>query len=161
VSVGKKVSGTVVLAWPAAVLERRFQPELLHDALHPCGAPKGLTTRRRLSQALQFRGWLRAIHPPSPVLGTRHRPGGQQLLRRLAAVGPPSEARPRPRFRTLTQACPQRIPLHIAADGQEVVVLLDQERFEPPLVDMPRADGMPMGVPPLGMGQRQPAHEPG
>ena len=40
-----------------------------------------------------------------------------------------------------------------------MVVLLNRERLESALIDVPRAGRMPVGVPALRMGQRQPADE--
>lgn len=41
-----------------------------------------------------------------------------------------------------------------------MVVALDREGFESPLIEMARPDRMSMRVPPLGVGHRQPTHEP-
>ena len=52
-------------------------------------------------------------------------------------------------------------PLHVTADGEEMIVGLHGERLETTLVKVTGTDGMVMGVPALGVGQGQPPHEVG
>jgi hypothetical protein len=53
------------------------------------------------------------------------------------------------------------VTLDVAAGDEEMPVILDRERLETTLVDVAGARGMALGVPPLRMGQGQPAHESG
>ncbi len=50
--------------------------------------------------------------------------------------------------------------LHIAAQLEEMAVLCHGKRFEPPLVEVPRAHVVVMSVPALRVRQRQPVAEP-
>src|SRR5208337_4868110 len=72
---------------------------------------------------------------------------------------PAVQAAPAPVFCSLDQVRPQGITLDVAASGEEVLVALDRERFEPALVHVAASPGVPLGVPPLGVGQSQPANE--
>lgn len=77
---------------------------------------------------------------------------------RFASARSPSTA-PAPVFRAFCQARPQRAALHVLQHGQQPLVLLHRERLEPPLVEMPTADGFVMGVPAHRVRQRQPVEE--
>jgi len=57
------------------------------------------------------------------------------------------------------QSGTQRVPLHIAAHGQEVRVVLNRKRFEAPLVPMAGTRRTAVSMPPLSVGHRQPPHE--
>ncbi len=52
-----------------------------------------------------------------------------------------------------------RIALHVATHRQQVVILLDRERLEPPLLQWSGAGRVVAGMPALRMRPRQPAEE--
>ena len=58
------------------------------------------------------------------------------------------------------QANAESVALDLAAECLEVAVVLDKERLEPSLVEATRPGGMTVGMPSLGVGHGQPAHEP-
>ena len=89
-------------------------------------------THQGTAQRRQFRCRLRAVDVGRPTGRQRYRPRRQpRYARRLRAL---PQTRPAPLFRLRNQPGSQRIPLHITADRQEVVALLDRERFETSLV---------------------------
>lgn len=71
----------------------------------------------------------------------------------------PPEAGPPPVLGPLDQVGPQGVPLDVAADGQKMLVALDGEGFETPLVEM--AGGMIVGVPAHRVGVGEPADKGG
>ena len=50
---------------------------------------------------------------------------------------------------------PQRIPLHVARYGQQVLILFDGERLEAPLIDVPHAQGVVVDVVTHGVRERE------
>lgn len=60
----------------------------------------------------------------------------------------------------MNQVSAQRVPLDIPRHRVKMFVFLNRKRFESALIDVPIADGMPVRVPPLRMGQRQPPDKP-
>ena len=78
-------------------------------------------------------------------------------LRRLVPELTPPNTRPPPLLGPLAQPATQRAALHVPTNRPQVIVRLDQKRLESPLIHVPRADRMAMGVPALRMGQRKPA----
>jgi hypothetical protein len=63
------------------------------------------------------------------------------------------QASPLPALRSLTQTGRVSVPLDVPSDCQEVLVVLDRERFEAFLVHVPTAGGVIVSVVPLGVGQ--------
>lgn len=59
----------------------------------------------------------------------------------------------------LHQPGPQRVPLDVATDGEEMSVLLDWKAFESPLVDMPFAGRMVVRVIARRVGGGDPAEK--
>lgn len=55
------------------------------------------------------------------------------------------------------QLRPQRIALHIARHRHEMLITLHGKRLEAPLIDRPGSSRVMVGVPALGMGDRDPA----
>ena len=64
-----------------------------------------------------------------------------------------------PLFRTIHQMRPQRVSFNVAADCQEMLILLDGKRLEASLIEVTRPRAVPLGVPALSMCQRQPPNE--
>lgn len=90
--------------------------------------------------------------PPSRF---RHRPGRQP--RDPGAVLPVPKTGPTPLLGSTHQIGTQRVSLHIATDDQEMVVRSNRERLEAALVEGACAGAGVVGVPPLGMRDRDPA----
>jgi hypothetical protein len=90
-----------------------------------------------------------------PVRRDRDRPRAQPVRRPLAP-GPVAQAGPPPVRRPADQPGPERVPLDVPQDRVQVVVLLDGERLEPPLVQVAGPGRVVVGVPPHGMRVRQP-----
>ena len=88
-----------------------------------------------------------------PAARAGHRPIGQQLRPPAAA---PSQARPGPGFGLRHEAGPQRIALHIAQHGEQVLVLIDRKRLKTPLPHVAAAVVVPMVA--ADMGGEQPLH---
>jgi hypothetical protein len=57
------------------------------------------------------------------------------------------EPGPAPVLGSFDEVCPQRVSLDVAADRQKVFVCVNRKRFEPSLVERPRAE-RPMNVVP-------------
>ncbi|QDV51343.1 hypothetical protein Enr17x_33990 [Gimesia fumaroli] len=66
-----------------------------------------------------------------------------------------------PIFGLLDQIGCERIPFYIPAHRIEVLVILNRKRFESSLVNVTGAGALAMGVPALGVGEREPACEAG
>jgi hypothetical protein len=64
-----------------------------------------------------------------------------------------------PRIGRLDQIGPQRVPLHIAQHGQQMIIRLDRERLEAALVERASSRRPMRRAPALGMRDRQPTHE--
>ena len=96
-----------------------------------------------------------------PAWQTRQRPGSQQRLLLRVAVLPSIETAPTPRLGTLHEIGPQSVPLHVATNREEVLVVLNGKRLEAALIHMTAARAVPMSVPAPRVRQRQPADEPG
>ncbi len=59
----------------------------------------------------------------------------------------------------LHQPRPQRVPLNVPRDGQEVRVFLHRKALEPPLIKVAVPDFVVVLLPAADMGHRQPLHE--
>lgn len=156
------VSGTVSredFAGTAFLAYRGDESESLDHRHHPLSLAKRLTADHTLPQTLQLLSLFIRIHPAQPVGRSRDGPVTHQGLLMGVSVGRPPQATPPPGFRPLHQSSPEGVALHVPAHRQQMLVGLDHEGFEPPLIQMPCSDRLPMGMPPLRMGERQPAHE--
>ncbi len=87
------------------------------------------------------------------------RPTTQPRLRICVAGKASCQAPPWPILGPLRQPSPHRVSLHVAADGQKMVVGLHGEGFETTLVKVAGTGGVVMGVLSLGVSQGQPQHE--
>ena len=88
--------------------------------------------------------------------------GTGQRLSKAASSGLPACRRHRLHQRQLLPAVRgprERVALDVSANGEKVVVLLDHEGLEASLVEVTAAGIVMMGVPTLGVRQRQPVHE--
>jgi len=72
---------------------------------------------------------------------------------------PAMETPPTPRFRTLHEIGSQGVSLDVATNGQEMLIVLGGERLEAALVHVSAARAVPVRVPSLSVGQRQPTGE--
>ena len=103
----------------------------------------------------------RPVDTARPIVRTFDRPRRQGRSLR-PVLGPTSrQASPRPLLRALDQVRPQRIPFHFAAHCQKMLVRLHRERLVPVLIQVAGAGRPVMGMPALGVGHCQPAHEGG
>ena len=74
---------------------------------------------------------------------------------------PACQTRPRPCFGLRHQVGTRWVAFDVAADAEEMFVLLNGEGLEAPLVERPGAAGVVVGVPAHGMRQGQPVQEVG
>jgi len=75
-------------------------------------------------------------------------------------VLPAVQTAPLPVLGGLAQLGGVGVPLDVAADAQEVVVVLDRKALVAPLIKVPLAGRPVVGVVPLGVRQRQPLTKP-
>ena len=125
----------------------------------PVIAAEGDTAPHRCVYRRQLRRRVRSTDPVHPVRRRPDRPIGQ--MRETARVQPVPQPRPAPVFRLTHETRPQGVPLHVPADGQEMLVGRHRKRLEPALVQRTGAH-RPMGVVPAhGVSHRQSMHEHG
>jgi hypothetical protein len=98
---------------------------------------------------------LRLVHIGYPGPRTRNRPLGQQRL--ALTLDPTPKTRPMPVLGPLDQFRPLRIPLHVAAQLQQMLVRLHRKRLEPALVSWPGPRCVVMGMKTLRVRNRHPA----
>ena len=72
-------------------------------------------------------------------------------------MSPGEEPAPHPSLRPLDQPGPQRVGFDVAADGQEVGVILHREALEPPLIQVAAAARVVVLVMPPYMRHADPA----
>lgn len=77
----------------------------------------------------------------------------------LVAVDSAPKTRPPPRIGLFGQMGPQRIPLHVPQNRQQMIVRLNRERLETALVQRACSRRAMRRVPTLRVGDRQPTHE--
>ena len=90
-----------------------------------------------------------------PTSRDRHGPRVQERIRR--AMHPVPEASPTPGFCLGHQVGAERITLHVAAHGQQVLIFLDRKRLEPALVQGPCSRRVIVRMPALRVRHGQPA----
>jgi len=143
----------------AAGTKRGCATEFGRHLLLPIRRPVGPSSLKRQAYGIQFPLGERRVDPHKPVARGFQRPGMQNCLGvRIAPLAPPCAA-PSPLLGGLNQTRPQRISLHISAGREEVLVRLNGERFVRALVKVPGPCRAAMGMPPLGMGDREPPEE--
>lgn len=121
----------VVPAWPAAGAEGGLEAQAIGGALYPDGRAEGGVAANGLLQGLFLGPALRAVDHGKPVGRDLDRPLREDLPVLVAAGRPPPEAAPAPVLCPIDEAGAKRVALDIAADGEQVLVGLDGERFEP------------------------------
>jgi len=131
VSEGEKASGTIVwtLWWSAAGSERRLQTESGRRSLLPRRGPVGLTPAHAPLHLLLLDGCHRHIDAERPVRGPVDRPTGQPgpggVVNAPTSPQPPQS----PILGPARQAGAQRVSLHVATHGQEMLLGLYRERL--------------------------------
>jgi len=110
-------------------------------------------------QRIEFGLRLRGVHIIGPMGSPRHGPRGQQFAFCIGPALPSIQAGPAPVLRATHQVRPQCVALNVSRNRVKVIVLLDGERFEAPLIHVPRASGFTLGMPALRVGQGQPTDE--
>ena len=94
-----------------------------------------------------------------PIAWALYRPVTKPRRQFIVSLIPPPETRPLPVFRTSHQLHSQGIALHIARDGQEMLIGLHRERFEAALIDGAGPGGVMVGMPALRMGDGDPPQD--
>ena len=127
------------------------------------GAPRGACRRFRPVICVNYSG--RSPSTPKPRMEIRGL-GATNAEFLVCNTGRERIAMPRffhsePAFvaRDPAQFRPRRVAFHIPADPPHMPVSLDGKRLEAALVQLAGAGGMMVGVPALGVGEGQPAHE--
>lgn len=148
-------SGRPTAGGPAPISEARLQAEHLSGRADPgVGAERAVATDGG-GHGVGFRLGHGGVHPLGPA-GLALEAGRVELRRPFEAGPSDAQARPRPVLGPRDQAGPQRIPLDVADDGPQMVVVLTRECLEPPLSGAP---GLPvMTQRPPDVGRRQPVH---
>ena len=111
------------------------------------------------TQRLNFRRRMWLVHQRAPIARTLHGPRRKERFRFGVPIEPAPQTAPLPILSTPHQLRPQGIPLDVAADRQEMRIILDRKRLEPTLVDVSGPAAVPMGMPTPHVHNRQPLHE--
>ena len=148
------------LAGSAACAEGRLQAEASGGFLLPFGGTERLAPVDAATQRFQFLLGLRAIHARGPTAGQCQRALRKLIAKRIVAgrqaVGQTS---PTPLLGTFAKARAQGVAFDVPQRGQVMIVILDGKCLEAALIKVPAAGGVPMGVPALRVGVRQPTKE--
>ena len=144
--------GLLFLFGTALGTKRALQTQTTYHLVGPGSRAERAASIHRTPQRRQLRIRLRCVDKFHPAGQPPDRPGGQKRLLLHAALRPSMEASPWPVFRTPDKIGSQRVPLHVPADRQEMLVVLDGERLEPPLIDVAAARAVTMRVPSLRVG---------
>lgn len=164
----KKVSGRrenvrnrcLILSGATSGSQGDFEVELLCDQFRPIGRAEGRASGDAFAESRQFRFGLRFLKMTEPESRARDRPLTEYGSGELVLLLPMKQTRPSPLFRSSAQIGSQSIAFDVPTDRQKMVVFLNGERFESPLVKVPRSRRSVMRVPALSVSQGQPAHEP-
>lgn len=113
------------------------------------------------ADGVQFGLGLGAVDGAGPVGRAVDRPVVEQVGGDVGAGGAAGERAPRPVGRAGDEVGAEGVALDVAADAEEVVVEFDGEALEAALVQVATAGGVAVGVPALGVGHGEPAHEVG
>lgn len=99
---------------------------------------------------------LRLVEKAQPVPWFGEWPSVKSYRTRRVPARP--GAAPSPMFSAGAEISPQSVPLRVAADRQEVFVLLYRKRLESPLINWAGSRGAAAGVPALTVRHGEPAH---
>jgi hypothetical protein len=125
------VSGTVYQFLGTAVgTKRALQAQAMDHLLGPGRLAERATSIHRSPQRRQLHLRLRRVDHVDPTGLPSQRLGGPECLLLRAALRPAMEAPSRPLFRAPDEIRPQGVPLHVAADRPEMLVVLDGERLK-------------------------------
>ena len=138
-----------------ALLTRRFlrsasrpkaggQSQTLGDGLRPGLASVRFSSLHRVSQAVEVAGGQWFVDARRPGGGTQRRFAQPQLRTPFAPRG---ETRPSPILRPLHQFGTQRVAFDVTRNGPQVIFILDRERLEAALPDVPGRAVMTMITP--------------
>lgn len=154
----EKGSGLIILfPGTAAGAEGAFQAERGYRLLLPAVTAVRYTPFHAPMQRQQFAFRLRLVDMPLPAFASFHRTFG--IPRGPGGRARQAERRVGPQRGGFDEVCPEGIPLDIPQHGQQVLVLLDGERFESPLPDV--AGGLVMLVVAADVRGEQPLHPAG
>ena len=134
------------------------------DALGPVGLAVGAAALGGLAEGGEFFFVFGAVDAVEPVGGSWYGPVGEFWLRAIVIVGVVfalPEGSVAPALGGFDESGAEGVSLDVAADGEEVGVLLDGEAFETALVEVAASAGVAVGVPALGVGHGEPLHEAG
>ena len=95
----------------------------------------------------------------NPIGAPRDWPRCQQRLFRLRSLRPPPQTAKPPLVGPVAQTSRVRIPLHVLADREKMMVILDGERLESALIQMAVSGGVIMSMMALGVREAQPLAE--
>ena len=126
----------------------------------PDGAAKWASPGHRKPACFQVGIGQRRVYTLLPVVRHCDRPSREVERARLGGLQEPhTGAAPRPALGPIDQSCPNRVPLHVSTDGQEMLIGLDGERRESSLVEVPGADGVAVEVLAPHVRRREAVHE--
>ena len=128
---------------------------------HPLQFAEWPAADHTLPQTPQFPFPFVRIHATNPVGRSRDGPLTYQRLLLGISAGLSPQATPPPGFCLFHQSRAECVALHVATHRQQMLLRLDHEGFEPALIEVSCSDRLPMGMPPLCMGEGEPVHEPG
>lgn len=157
----KGVRNLLLLARPSSGAEGAFQAEFLDHLGCPFIVAVGAAPLDTVADGFQFTRSERLVDIFRPAGAAGKWPRAEQPLSLGVALMPSPKTAPLPCLGSVDQTCPQGIALHIAAEGDKMSFILHRERLESALVDVPRPCTMTMGMPPLCVGEGQPASEAG
>jgi hypothetical protein len=122
---------------------------LLRCHLHPGFAAKRRAAIGATTECLKFHGREGRVHMLQPTAGAWHRSLGQPGWTINGGL-------PHPTIRRANQFAPYRVAFDIPQHGQQVIILFDRKRLEPPLPEV--STGFVMLVIPSHMGVLYPVH---
>ena len=156
------VSGTVVHEYfpgTAFIASCGDEAEPLDHRGYPLHFAEWLAADHTLPQTLQILSPFVRIHPAHPGGRSRDWPLTHQGLLLGVAIGLPPQATPPPGFCWCDQSRSERVAFHRATHRQKMFIGLYDKGFEAALIEMSCSHRLPMGMPPLRMGEREPVHE--
>ena len=127
---------------PASGPQGQLQAQPGRRPLLPTGVAERSAARDADPNGVLLGSGLRLVHQLPPVPRAVHRPRAQADGRLLIPLWTVSQTAPQPLLRPLHQAGAQRVTLDIAAERQEVGVVLHREGLETALIKVPLAGAM-------------------
>jgi len=151
--------GSGIISRAPALAQGVFQSELRHGLPQPLLRTIRSAFLYRRADLLNFFLPLRSVQPLPVRTRFCHGPRAQQLFLPLVPAHSGVSAGPRPVFGLLDQSGALRVPFHVANQGQEMTVGLDQQRLIAALINVPGSDRPGARVITLRVGQGDASQE--